>query len=90
MQSFQLVARPEAAETAIRRCFEETSTIGVRVSDEARVVLPREAATVAGVGVKSVMRPASGLTRKAESDDLGGENLVARRAAKLRVESDSR
>jgi len=90
MQSFQLVARPEAAEAAIRRCFEETSTIGLRVSSEARVVLPREAGNVAEVGVKSVVRPASGLTRKAESDDLGGESLVARRAAKLRVERDSR
>ena len=90
MQSFQIVARPEAAEAAIRRCFEETSTIGLRVSSEARVVLPREAATIAGVGVKSVMRPASGPTRKAESDDLGGESLVARRAEKLRVEGESR
>lgn len=89
MQSFQLVARPEVADAVVRRCFEETSTIGVRVSSEARVVLLREAATVAGVGVKSVMRPVSGLTRKAESDDLPGGSLVARRAAKARVESDS-
>jgi len=90
MQSFQLVARPEAAEAVVHRCFEETSTIGLRVSSEARVVLPREAASVDGVGVKSVTRPASGLTRKAESDDLDGHSLAARRAAKLRVESDSR
>ncbi len=89
MQSFQLVMRPEAAEAVIHRCFEETSTIGLRVSSEARVVLPREAATIAGVGVKSVTRPASGPTRKAESDDLAGDSLVARRAAKARAENDS-
>lgn len=90
MQSFQIVARPQAAEAVIRRAFEETSTIGLRVNEEARVVLPREAASVEGVGVKSVVRPDSGPTRKAESDDLRGDSLVARRAEKARVESDGR
>ena len=89
-QSFLLVARPDAAEAIIRRCLEETSTIGLRVGEETRVVLPREAAAVRGVGVKSVIRPGSGRTRKAESDDLRGESLAARRAEKLKAESESR
>jgi uncharacterized protein (TIGR00299 family) protein len=90
MQSFQLVVREGAAGEVVRRCFTETSTIGLRLSEETRVVLSREAATVGGVGVKSVMRPGSGVTRKAESDDLHGEGLAARRAAKQKAESESR
>jgi uncharacterized protein (DUF111 family) len=88
MQSFQIIARPDAAEAVVRRCFAETSTIGLRVSEEARIVLPRDAATVEGIGVKTVVRP-GGVTRKAESDHLRGESLAARLAGKLKAESES-
>lgn len=88
MQSFQMVARPEAADGAIRRCFEETSTIGLRVREEARVVLAREISDRDGVGVKTVVRPETGRTLKAESDHLHGANLVARRAMKQRAERE--
>ncbi len=90
MQSFQVIARTGAAEAVIGRCFSETSTIGLRVREEARIVLPRDAAIVEGIGVKSVFRPGAGVTRKAESDDLRGESLALRRAEKRKAESESR
>ena len=90
MQSFQLVIRPEAAEAVVGRCFAETSTIGLRLREDERIVLPRDAVTVGAIGVKSVHRPGVGATRKAESDDLPGESLAARRAAKRAAEGEGR
>ncbi|MGF1626079.1 MAG: LarC family nickel insertion protein, partial [Alphaproteobacteria bacterium] len=85
MQSFRLVVRPDAAGAVIERCFEESSTIGLRVQEDSRIVLPRDSAAVDGIGVKSVLRPLSGRTAKAESDHLAGETLSARRVQKLRA-----
>ncbi len=90
LQSFQLIVRPEHAEAVIQRCFAETSTIGLRVREERRVVLPREMSVVDDIGVKSVSRPGAGVTRKAESDDLKGASLDARRVAKMRAEGEGR
>lgn len=90
VQSFQVVARPEATDAAIARCFEETSTIGLRVREETRVVLQREAGDRDGIGVKTAFRPESGPTRKAESDDLTDASLAERRAAKQLAESEPR
>ncbi len=42
------------------------------------------------IGIKSVSRPGVGTTRKAESDDLKGDSLAARRAEKAGAEGDSR
>ena len=89
MQSFRLLARPEQADTVIARCFQETSTIGLRVTEEQRVVLPRRLARArAGeidVGVKTVERIGHATT-KAESDDLAGESLEERRRLKWLAE----
>ena len=90
LQSFQLIVRPELAETVVRRCFTETSTIGLRVREERRVVLAREERVIDDIGIKSVLRPVVGATRKAESDDLRGDSLTARRAEKARVEGEGR
>jgi pyridinium-3,5-bisthiocarboxylic acid mononucleotide nickel chelatase len=90
MQSFQLVVSPDASDAVIRRCFVETSTIGLRVAETRRVVLPRETATLDGIGVKSVFREGLGRTAKAESDDLHEDSLTKRRSAKRKVESESR
>jgi hypothetical protein len=89
MQSFRLLARPEQADTVIARCFQETSTIGLRLTEEQRVVLPRRLArTDAGgidIGVKTVER--GGRTSiKAESDDLRADSLEGRRRLKLLAE----
>ncbi|QFR33704.1 LarC family nickel insertion protein [Ancylobacter sp. TS-1] len=84
--SFRLLARPEAAEDAARACFEQTSTIGLRLTEERRLTLARAAGEIAGIAVKRVARP-GGATVKAESDALNGATLAERRAAKARAES---
>ncbi|MFC6495716.1 LarC family nickel insertion protein [Ancylobacter dichloromethanicus] len=84
--SMRLLARPESMEAVARACFAQTSTIGLRVREERRLILPRAAGESAGVAVKTVARP-GGPTVKAESDVLTGDTLAARRALKLRAES---
>jgi hypothetical protein len=85
MQSFAVLARPEAADVVAERCFAETSTIGLRLHEERRIVLGRTASEVGGIGIKTVERP-GGRTAKAESDHLTGDSLAARRTAKQRAE----
>jgi pyridinium-3,5-bisthiocarboxylic acid mononucleotide nickel chelatase len=93
MQSFRLLVRPDQADAVVARCFQETSTIGLRVAEEQRVVLPRLLARAeAGgieIGVKTVER-AGGPTTKAESDDLAADSLEARRRLKRLVEAAPR
>ncbi|HVY16088.1 MAG TPA: LarC family nickel insertion protein [Rhodopila sp.] len=89
MQSFRLLVRPGHQDAVVARCFLETSTIGLRVSRERRVVLPRRLARVAAgsasVGVKTVERGGARST-KAEADDLAGDSLDARRRMKRLAE----
>ncbi len=86
VQSFRLLAKPEAALAIVDRCFGETSTIGLRIHEQSRVVLRREAVTVNGIGVKSVVRPGTVRTVKAEIDAVAGDTLAERRARKNDVE----
>lgn len=90
MDSFRILVRPEAAPEVIDRCFLETSTIGLRVREEARVTLSRRMSTTdvdgGAVGVKATRRPDGHLTAKVESDDLTGETLEARRRIKRMTE----
>ena len=89
MQSFRLLVRPDRSDAVIERCFLETSTIGLRVAEEQRVVLPRRLARAeAGgieIGIKTVER-GGGITTKAESDDLLADSLEARRRLKRLAE----
>jgi pyridinium-3,5-bisthiocarboxylic acid mononucleotide nickel chelatase len=85
MQSFRLLVRPDMAQRVAERCLAETSTIGLRLSEERRIVLGRDASIPGGIGVKSVGRP-GGRTAKAESDDLAGDSLAARRRMKRQAE----
>lgn len=90
MDSFRLLIRPEAAPIVIDRCFLETSTIGLRIHEEVRVTLPRQSSMSESdgrpVGVKTVRRPGGDMTAKAESDDLIGDSLEARRHRKRLTE----
>ena len=88
MQSFQIIVRPDATSSVIERCFEETSTIGLRVQDDGRMVLQRFSTNLADTRIKSVLRPLSGRTAKVECDDLDGPSLAARRAEKRRLENE--
>jgi hypothetical protein len=89
MQSFRLLVRPDQRDTVVERCFEETSTIGLRVAEENRVLLPRRLtrAEAGGIeiGIKTVERN-GGITTKAESDDLLANSLEARRRLKRLAE----
>lgn len=61
------------ADVVSHLCFDFTSTIGVRIGDISRRVLPRTLTNVAEVPVKIVERP-SGQTLKPESDAFKGMN----------------
>ena len=88
MQAFRLLVEPQAATGIAERCLIETSTIGIRLHEERRIVLRREQATVDGGRVKTVTRPDGMQTVKAESDDLAGESLAARRRMRQHLERD--
>lgn len=85
--SIRLLARPDAAEAAIVACFAETTTLGVRFHDEARMILARtEVRSDDGIAVKLAERPGGRRTAKAASDDLAGrgghdDRDAARRSA---------
>jgi uncharacterized protein (DUF111 family) len=91
MDAFRLLVRPEAASMAIDRCFSETSTIGLRIREESRVTLSRRNSMTEldgrPVSVKATQRPDGEMTAKAESDDLIGDSLEARRRMKRLTEA---
>ena len=85
----ELLVRPDAAEAAVRLCFLETTTLGVRRQTVERLVLDRETVRVDGPGaavrVKIAARPDGRRTAKAEMADAraaGGHGArMERRAA---------
>ncbi len=79
--AFRLLVRPEREEAAAAACFDQSSTLGLRLRRETRIVLPRSSGLIGDVRVKQAARPRGAVTRKAEADDLlKGETLAIRRA----------
>jgi uncharacterized protein (TIGR00299 family) protein len=74
MAHIQVLTVPDQVEAVAERCFQETTTIGLRVSAVRRWILPRQMleTSVEGwpVRVKVVHRPGLGPSAKAESQDL--------------------
>ena len=66
MQSFRLLVGPDQVDAVIERCFLETSTIGLRVAEEQRVVLPRR--LDAGRGRRHRDRHQDGRARRRHHD----------------------
>ncbi len=68
----QILLRPERIDEVASMCFEETSTLGLRLARVSRKVLPREIVLVDGpaVRVKLAKRPSGPVSGKAEMDDL--------------------
>lgn len=70
----QVLARPEARDAAMRACFAETTTLGLRHALVERAVLPRtstlEQTPFGLTRVKTAVRPGGRRTAKVESDDL--------------------
>lgn len=76
---FRLLARPEFADAVARAVFAQTSTLGLRIGDSQRLVLPRRSAP----GRKTALRP-DGPTAKADSDAVARYPTLAERRAKAR------
>ncbi|HIM45035.1 MAG TPA: LarC family nickel insertion protein [Alphaproteobacteria bacterium] len=82
----QILARPDARETAIAACFSETTTLGLRWEISRRAILQREDAA----GVKLVTRPGGVKTAKAEIDQVAaGDGGHAGRSARKRASEDA-
>jgi len=67
--ALQVLASPEAADRVVAAMLDETTTLGVRRSEQARSVVRRETRDVGGVRVKLAHRP-HGTSAKAAMDDL--------------------
>lgn len=91
----QLLVRPDRAEQAAHECFVQTTTLGVRLHTVQRRLLARvESTSSRGVRVKLVQRP-SGLSAKADIDDVTDaaghlERAARRRDAEDEVKSDGK
>jgi pyridinium-3,5-bisthiocarboxylic acid mononucleotide nickel chelatase len=89
----KVLADPAKQENVIARCFQETTTIGLRFRKTQGVALPRQIESVQvdgrSVRVKIVRRPGIGTTAKAEADDLllTGEGYQARAELKIKAEA---
>lgn len=91
LHAFRLLVAPEALDAVKRRCFAETSTIGLRWHVEERDLLERRSRRApdhnSGIRVKDAVRPDGSITSKAESDDLQPVgDFAERRATKARSE----
>ncbi len=81
---FRVLARVAAADAVADACFAETSTLGLRLREERRRVLPRREVGVdadgASVRVKVATRPGGTTTAKTAHDDVAATaGLAARR-----------
>jgi hypothetical protein len=89
---FRVLARVGAADALADACFAETSTLGVRIREEHRRVLPRREVDVDAGGatlrVKVATRPGGTTTAKAAHDDVAvTPGLAARRRARAGAEA---
>jgi len=73
-----VIAKSRSADDVARVCFRETSTIGLRISDVERRVLPRVETTAGPLRAKQSDRLGV-ITAKVESDDLAGISSLAER-----------
>ena len=90
---FRVLARVGAADAVADACFAETSTLGLRLREERRRVLPRREVGVDAEGVrlrvKVAHRPDGATTAKTAHDDVAAaRGLAARR--RLRVAGEAR
>ena len=78
---FRVLARVTAADAVASACFSETSTLGLRVREERRRVLPRREVGVDAEGmhlrVKVAHRPDGTTTAKTAHDDVAAKPALA-------------
>jgi hypothetical protein len=70
MTAVRVLARTDVEDAVVHACLVETTTLGVRITRERRVVLAREDRVVDGVRVKRAARPDGTTTAKADIDDV--------------------
>jgi uncharacterized protein (TIGR00299 family) protein len=91
LTDFRLLVAPQDADSVAQACFTETSTLGLRVREERRRVLPRtEVAAAVAQGklrVKIAERPGGDRTAKAAHDDVAPSRGLATRR-RLRAKSE--
>ncbi len=85
--SVQVLCDPIKENDALRACFAQTTTLGIRSQFVGRHILKRHQVTVDGVGVKLANRSGT-LTAKAEFDDIN--RLSDDSASRSRLASRSR
>lgn len=87
MLAVRLLCEPAEEPAIIARCFEETTTLGIRRELVTRALLPRDVTEVVVNGTsyrtKLTQRP-DGETAKAESDDIQSANLKRHDREQLR------
>ena len=76
--SVSVLVAEHDADAVCDLCFEETSTLGLRVQMLGRRILPREMGVANDVGIKRSDRP-GGSTIKVEQDDIAGLRTLRRR-----------
>ena len=90
---FRLLVRPHAVDAVAHACFAETSTLGLRIRDERRMIVARtEVATRVGdsaLSVKIARRPGGERTAKAAHDDVAATGGLAQRR-RLRASGEQR
>jgi uncharacterized protein (TIGR00299 family) protein len=83
LADFRVLAQPYVVDAVAHACFVETSTIGLRIRDVRRRILPRtEAKTPVGdatVSVKIAQRPDGERTAKTAHDDVADARGLAER-----------
>ena len=94
LADFRVLVEPHALDAIAQACFTETSTLGLRVREERRRVLPRAdvAEVVAGgrLRVKVAERPGGERTAKAAHDDVAdARGLAARRRVRIEGEQQA-
>lgn len=91
---FRVLARVGAADAVADACFAETSTLGLRLREERRRVLPRREVRVDAEGVrlrvKVAHRPDGTTTAKTAHDDVAAaRGLAARRCLRVAGEAQA-
>jgi uncharacterized protein (DUF111 family) len=81
VQDVQILCISDALPDVSKRCFLETTTIGLRWQFQQRLVLPRTLLEHNGLRIKRVERPGGRVTTKAEIDDVSNLESHAERCA---------
>lgn len=92
--SVQVLVQQNNKDQVIRACFEQCTTLGIRIQEVERAVLKREEnfvqSEIGNISVKTTTRPNGEKTKKAAMDDIAihGSTLNQRQHLRRKLESD--